>query len=69
MVSAMTSALEVTINTSDKRMDLNVNKLTATVTSALSFNNNLGKDTHDHPICENLEHSENSETGEVDSLE
>ena len=50
-------------------MDLNVNKLTAAVNSASSAaDNDLNEDGHDHPICENPEHSENSETGEVDSL-
>ena len=66
MVSAMTSAMEVTINSLAERMDLHVNKLTAAVSSLPSAtSNNLDKDGQYQRICENSEHSDNSETGEL----
>ena len=66
MVLAMTPALEATINSLAERMDLHVNKLTATVKSLSSATpNNLSKDGQDQPIRENLEHSDNSETGKL----
>ena len=64
MVSAMTSAMEVTITSLAKRMDLHVNKLTAAVYSlSYATSNNLGKDGQYQRIHENPEHSDNSETG------
>ena len=69
MVSAMTSAMEVTINSLAERMDLHVNKLTAAVNSLSSTtSNNLGKDGQDQRIRENPNRSGNSETGEVDEV-
>ena len=69
MVSAMTSAMEVTITSLDERMDLHVNKLTAAVNSLSSTtSNNFGKDGQDHRIRQNPERSDNSETGEVDEV-
>ena len=64
MMSVMTPDLEVTINSLAECMDLHANKLTAAVNS-LSFAspNNLGKHGQGQPICENPEHSENSELG------
>ena len=54
MVSAMTSAMEVTITSLTERMDLHVNMLTAAVNSLLSTtSNNLGKDGQDQHIREN----------------
>ena len=67
MVSAMTSAMEVTINSLAERMDLHVNKLIAAVNSLSPTTfNNLGKGAQGQNICENPEPSDNSETGEVD---
>ena len=69
MLSAMTSAMEVTITSSAERMDLHVIKLTAAVNSLSSAtSNNLGKDGQDQRIRENTERSDNSETGEVDEV-
>ena len=69
MVSAMTSAMEVTITSLTERMDLHVNKLTAAVNSLSSTtSNNLGKDVQDQRIRENPNRSGNSETGEVDEV-
>ena len=54
MVSAMTSAMEVTITSLGERMDLHNNKLTAAVNSLSSTaSNNLGKDGQDQRIREN----------------
>ena len=64
MMSVMTSDLEVTINSLAESMDLHANKLTAAVNSLSSASpNNLGKHGQGQPICENPEHSENSELG------
>ena len=64
MVSAMTSAVEVTITSLAERMDLHINKLTAAVNSLSSAtSNNVGKDGQDQRISDNPERSENSETG------
>ena len=69
MVSAMTSAMEVTIISLAERMDLHVNKLTAAVNSlSPTTSNNLGKDGQDQRICKNPKRSDNSDTGEVDEI-
>ena len=69
IVSAMTSAMEVTITSLAERIDLYVNKLTAAVNSLSSTtSNNLGKDGQDQRIRENPERSGNSETGEVEEV-
>ena len=64
-MSAMTSAMEVTITSLTERMDLHVNKLTAAVNSLSSTSSNLGKDEQDQHFRENPERYDNSETGEV----
>ena len=69
MVSAMTSAMEVTIISLAERMDLHINKLTAAVNSlSPTTSNNLGKDGQDQRICKNPKRSDNSDTGEVDEI-
>ena len=69
VVSAMTSAMEVTLTSLAKRIDLHVYKLTAAVNSLSSTtSNNLGKDRQDQRIRENPERFDNSETGEVDKV-
>lgn len=56
MVSATTSAMEVTIGLAE-RMDLHVSKLTAAVGSLSSATpNNMSKDEQDQHIHENPEH-------------
>ena len=63
-MSIMTSDLEVTINSLAETVNLHTNKLTAAVNSLSSASpNNLGKHGQGQPICENPEHSENSELG------
>ena len=69
MVSAMTSAMEVTINSSAEQMDLHVNKFTPAVNSLTSAtSSNLHKDGQNQRIHENPEHPDNSETGKVDEV-
>ena len=64
MMSIMTSDLEVTINSLAESVNLHTNKLTAAVNSLSSASpNNLGKHGQGQAICENPEHSENSELG------
>ena len=69
MVSAMTSAMEVTINSSAEQMDLRVNNFTPAVNSLTSTtSSNLHKDGQNQRIHENPEHPDNSETGKVDEV-
>ena len=69
MVQAMTSAVEMTITSLAECVDLHANKLTASVNSLSSAtSNNLCKEGQDQRISENPEHSDNSETGEVDEV-
>ena len=69
MVSAMTSAMEVTINSSAEQMDLRFNNFTPAVNSLTSTtSSNLHKDGQNQRIHENPEHSDNSETGKVDEV-
>ena len=61
--------MEATITSLAEHMDQHTNNLTAAVNSLPSTtSNNLGKDGQDQHICENPEHSDNSETGEVDEV-
>ena len=69
MVSAMTSAMEVTINSSAEQMDLRFNNFTPAVNSLTSTtSSNLHKDGQNQRIHENPEHPDNSETGKVDEV-
>ena len=67
MVSALTSAMEVTINSSAEQMDLRFNNFTPAVNSLTSTtSSNLHKDGQNQRIHENPEHPDNSENGKVD---
>ena len=69
MVSAMTSAMELTINSSAEQMDLHFNNFTPAVNSLTSTtSSNLHKDGQNQRIHENPEHPDNSETGKVDEV-
>ena len=69
MVSALTSAMEVTINSSAEQMDLRFNNFTPAVNSLTSTtSSNLHKDEQNQRIHENPEHPDNSETGKVDEV-
>ena len=69
MVSAVSSALEMTIDSLAERTGLHVNKLTAVVNSlSCAIANNLGKNGQNQLIPENPERFENSKTGEVDEV-
>ena len=69
MVSAMTSAMEVTINSSAEQMDLRFNNFTPAVNSLTSTtSSNLHKDGQNQRIHENPEHPDNSKTGKVDEV-
>ena len=68
-MSAMTSAMEVTINSSAEQMDLRFNNFTPAVNSLTSTtSSNLHKDGQNQRIHENPEHPDNSETGKVDEV-